>query len=88
MKKRILSGLLVAAMLLASLPTAAFAADDTNAEAPDTSETQTILPQSEEDAEQSTVTAPSYEVSLPTAAFAADDTNAAAGCSAIHVIRI
>ena len=63
MKKRILSGLLVAAMLLASLPTAAFAADDTNAEAPDTGETQTILPQSEGDAEQSTVTAPSYEVS-------------------------
>ena len=63
MKKRILSGLLVAAMLLASLPTAAFAANDTNAEAPDTGETQTILPQSEEDAEQSTVTAPSYEVS-------------------------
>ena len=63
MKKRILTGLLVAAMLLASLPTAAFAADDTNAEAPDTGETQTILPQSEEDAEQSTVTAPSYEVS-------------------------
>lgn len=63
MKKRILSGLLVAAMLLASLPTAAFAADDTNAEALDTGETQTILPQSEEDAEQSTVTAPSYEVS-------------------------
>lgn len=63
MKKRILSGLLVAAMLLASLPTAAFAADDTNAEAPDTGETQTILPQSEEDTEQSTVTAPSYEVS-------------------------
>ena len=63
MKKRILSGLLVAAMLLISLPTAAFAADDTNAEAPDTGETQTILPQSEEDAEQSTVTAPSYEVS-------------------------
>ena len=29
MKKRILSGLLVAAMLLTSLPTAAFAADDT-----------------------------------------------------------
>ena len=78
MKKRILSGLLVAAMLLASLPTAAFAADDTNVEAPDTGETQTILPQSEEDAEQSTVTAPSYEVSLPTAAFAADDTNAEA----------
>ncbi|QUO22737.1 InlB B-repeat-containing protein [Clostridiaceae bacterium Marseille-Q4143] len=78
MKKRILSGLLVAAMLLASLPTAAFAADDTNAEAPDTGETQTILPQSEEDAEQSTVTAPSYEVSLPTAASAADDTNAEA----------
>ena len=78
MKKRILTGLLVAAMLLASLPTAAFAADDTNAEAPDTGETQTILPQSEEDAEQSTVTAPSYEVSLPTAAFAADDTNAEA----------
>ncbi len=50
-------------MLLTSLPTAAFAADDTNAEAPDTGETQTILPQSEEDAEQSTVTAPSYEVS-------------------------
>ena len=47
MKKRILSGLLVAAMLLTSLPTAAFAADDTNAEAPDTGETQTILPQSE-----------------------------------------
>ena len=45
------------------MPTAAFAADDTNAEAPDTGETQTILPQSEEDAEQSTVTAPSYEVS-------------------------
>ena len=65
-------------MLLASLPTAAFAADDTNAEAPDTGETQTILPQSEEDVEQSTVTAPSYEVSLPTAAFAADDTNAEA----------
>lgn len=63
MKKRILSGLLVAAMLLASLSTAAFAADDTNAEALDTGETQTILPQSEEDAEQSTVTAPSYEVS-------------------------
>ena len=63
MKKRILSGLLVVAMLLASLPTAAFAADDTNAEALDTGETQTILPQSEEDAEQSTVTAPSYEVS-------------------------
>ena len=63
MKKRILSGLLVAAMLLTSLPTAAFAADDTNAEAPDTGETQTILPQSEEDAEQSTVTAPSHEVS-------------------------
>lgn len=63
MKKRILSGLLVAAMLLASLPTAAFAAVDTNAEALDTGETQTILPQSEEDAEQSTVTAPSYEVS-------------------------
>ena len=60
MKKRILTGLLVAAMLLASLPTAAFAADDTNAEAPDTGETQTILPKSEEDAEQSTVTAPSY----------------------------
>ena len=78
MKKRILSGLLVAAMLLASLSTAAFAADDTNVEAPDTGETQTILPQSEEDAEQSTVTAPSYEVSLPTAAFAADDTNAEA----------
>ena len=50
-------------MLLTSLPTAAFAADDTNAEAPDTGETQTILPQSEGDAEQSTVTAPSYEVS-------------------------
>ena len=63
MKKRILSGLLVAAMLLTSLPTAAFAADDTNAEVPDTGETQTILPQSEGDAEQSTVTAPSYEVS-------------------------
>ena len=63
MKKRILTGLLVAAMLLASLPTAAFAADDTNAEAPDTGETQTILPKSEENAEQSTVTAPSYEVS-------------------------
>ena len=63
MKKRILSGLLVAAMLLTSLPTAAFAADETNAEAPDIGETQTILPQSEEDAEQSTVTAPSYEVS-------------------------
>ena len=63
MKKRILSGLLVAAMLLTSLPTAAFAADDTNAEAPDTGETQTILPQSEEDAEQSTVTASSYKVS-------------------------
>ena len=63
MKKRILSGLLVAAMLLTLLPTAAFAAGDTNAEAPDTGETQTILPQSEGDAEQSTVTAPSYEVS-------------------------
>lgn len=63
MKKLILSGVLVAAMLLASLPTAAFAADDTNAEALDTGETQTILPQSEEDAEQSTVTAPSYDVS-------------------------
>ena len=63
MKKRILSGLLVAAMLLASLPTAAFAADDTNVEAPDTGETQTILPKSEENAEQSTVTAPSYKVS-------------------------
>ena len=36
MKKRILSGLLVAAMLLTLLPTAAFAAGDTNAEAPDT----------------------------------------------------
>ena len=65
MKKRILSGLLVAAMLLTSLPTAAFAADDTNAEAPDTGENQTILSQSEGDAEQSTVTAPSYEVSTP-----------------------
>ena len=63
MKKRILSGLLVAAMLLASLSTAAFAADDTNVEVHDTGETQTILPQSEGDAEQSTVTAPSYEVS-------------------------
>lgn len=63
MKKRILSGLLVAAMLLASLPTAAFAADDTNAEAPDTGEIQTILPQSEGDAEQPTGTAPSYPVS-------------------------
>ena len=63
MKKQILSGLLVATMLLTLLPTAAFAADDTNAEAPDTGETQTILPQSEGDAEQSTVTAPSYEVS-------------------------
>ena len=63
MKKLILSGLLVAAMLLASLPTAAFAAGDTNAEALDTGKTQTILPQSEEDTEQSTVTAPSYEVS-------------------------
>lgn len=63
MKKRILSWLLVAAMLLASLPTAAFAAGDTNAEALDTGKTQTILPQSEEDTEQSTVTAPSYEVS-------------------------
>ncbi|RHT85803.1 hypothetical protein DW724_15120, partial [Butyricicoccus sp. AM27-36] len=63
MKKRILSGLLVAAMLLTLLPTAAFAADDTNAEAPDTGETQTILPQSEVGAEQPTVTAPSYEVS-------------------------
>lgn len=50
-------------MLLASLSTAAFAADDTNVEAPDTGETQTILPQSEGDAYQSTVTAPSYEVS-------------------------
>ena len=63
MKKRILSWLLVAAMLLASLPTAAFAAGDTNAEALDTGKTQTILPQSEEDTEQSTVIAPSYEVS-------------------------
>lgn len=63
MKKRILSGLLVAAMLLASLSTAAFAADDTNVEVHDTGETQTILPQSEGNAEQSTVTAPSYEVS-------------------------
>lgn len=63
MKKQILSGLLVAAMLLASLSTAAFAADDTNVEVHDTGETQTILPQSEGDAEQSTVTAPSYEVS-------------------------
>ena len=63
MKKRILSGLLVAAILLTSLPTAAFAADDTNAETPDTGETQTILSQSKGDAEQSTVTAPSYEVS-------------------------
>ena len=63
MKKRILSGLLVAAMLLASLPTAAFAVGDTNAEAPDTGEIQTILPQSEGDAEQPTVSAPSYEVS-------------------------
>lgn len=52
MKKRILSGLLVAAMLLASLSTAAFAADDTNVEVHDTGETQTILPQSEGDAEQ------------------------------------
>ena len=63
MKKRILSGLLVAAMLLTLLPTAAFAVCDTNAEAPDTGEIQTILPQSEGDAEQPTVTAPSYEVS-------------------------
>ena len=63
MKKRILSGLLVAAMLLTLLPTAAFAVGDTNAEAPDTDEIQTILPQSEGDAEQPTVTAPSYEVS-------------------------
>ena len=63
MKKRILSGLLVAAMLLTLLPTAAFAAGDTNAEAPDTGEIQTILPQSEGDAEQPTVTASSYEVS-------------------------
>ena len=39
MKNGILSGLLVAAMLLASLSTAAFAADDTNVEAPDTGET-------------------------------------------------
>ena len=45
------------------MSTAAFAADDTNVEAHDTGETQTILPQSEGDAEQSTVTAPSYEVS-------------------------
>ena len=63
MKKRILSGLLVAAMLLTLLPTAAFAAGDTNAEAPDTGEIQTTLSQSNEDAEQPTVTAPSYEVS-------------------------
>ena len=63
MKKRILSGLLVAAMLLTSLPTAAFAAGDTNAEAPDTGEIQTTLSQSNEDAEQPTVSAPSYEVS-------------------------
>ena len=63
MKKRILSGLLVAAMLLTLLPTAAFAAGDTNAEAPDTGEIQTTLSQSNEDAEQPTVSAPSYEVS-------------------------
>ena len=63
MKKRILSGLLVAAMLLTLLPTAAFAVGDTNAEAPDTGEIQTILPQSEGDAEQPTVSAPSYKVS-------------------------
>ena len=50
-------------MLLTLLPTAAFAVGDTNAEAPDTDEIQTILPQSEGDAEQPTVTAPSYEVS-------------------------
>ena len=50
-------------MLLTLLPTAAFAAGDTNAEAPDTGEIQTTLSQSNEDAEQPTVTAPSYEVS-------------------------
>ena len=50
-------------MLLTLLPTAAFAAGDTNAEAPDTGEIQTTLSQSNEDAEQPTVSAPSYEVS-------------------------
>ena len=63
MKRRFLASVLTVLLLLTMLPTAAFAADDTNAEAPDTGETQTILPQSEGDAEQPTVTAPSYEVS-------------------------
>ena len=63
MKRRFLASVLTVLLLLTMLPTAAFAADDTNAEAPDTGEIQTILPQSEGDAEQSTVTAPSYEVS-------------------------
>ena len=63
MKRRFLASVLTVLLLLTMLPTAAFAADDTNAEAPDTGETQTILPQSEGGAEQPTVTAPSYEVS-------------------------
>ena len=63
MKRRFLASVLTVLLLLTMLPTAAFAAVDTNAEAPDTGETQTILPQSEGGAEQPTVTAPSYEVS-------------------------
>ena len=63
MKKRILSGLLVAAMLLTLLPTATFAADDTNAEIPDSTEMQTTLLKSNDDTEQPTVAASSYEVS-------------------------
>ena len=63
MKRRFLASVLTVLLLLTMLPTSAFAADDTNAEAPDTGETQTILPQSEGGAEQPTVTAPSYEVS-------------------------
>ena len=63
MKKRILSGLLVAAMLLTLLPTATFAADDTNAEIPDSTEMQTTLLKSNDDTEQPTVAASRYEVS-------------------------
>ena len=63
MKRRFLASVLTVLLLLTMLPTAAFAADDTNAEAPDTGEIQTILPQSEGDAEQPTGTAPSYPVS-------------------------
>ena len=63
MKKRILSGLLVAAMLLTLLPTVTFAADDTNAEIPDSTEMQTTLLKSNDDTEQPTVAASGYEVS-------------------------